>query len=194
MSFNFVINMLRLLFVCLFTPTVMATAIDVSLSNETAYVEFLFQDDTRIGVGGADLGVGVLFNENDDVLFAFEALVTGSTGEQPLQLGAGVKLFTALLEKPGDDTSSGVAIGGRINYLLPAKKPMSIYSELFYAPEVTSFGDNEDYLEFSLGYNLEISPSVYGYVGYRLIQTKIDDINDDFELDDNIHLGLRLKF
>jgi hypothetical protein len=93
-----------------------ARGLDIGLGNETAQITYLFESSGQIGIGGTDLGVGLLFNENDDMVFNGGILVTGSSlGEsRAFQAGVGVKGFAGSLDVEGDeDTVSAIGIGGK---------------------------------------------------------------------------------
>ena len=49
------------------TTNVLSAGLDLKLSSETAEVTFLTQNAT-FGYGGADIGIGLFINENDDFL------------------------------------------------------------------------------------------------------------------------------
>ncbi|MGD2055158.1 MAG: hypothetical protein PVG45_13740, partial [Gammaproteobacteria bacterium] len=60
---------------------VSSAGLDLKLSSETAEVTFLTENAT-FGYGGADIGIGLFINENDDFLVNGSILVSGSgTGD-----------------------------------------------------------------------------------------------------------------
>jgi hypothetical protein len=70
---------------------------------------------------------------------------------------------------------------------------MGIVLEGFYAPDITSFGGTESVGEVSLRYEVQVVPNTLGYVGYRKLDVGLDG-HSDVELDDNVHMGIRLIF
>ena len=188
---------LALVTVCIFTGSAAyAEGLDISLGSDTAQIVYLFDSDAQIGIGGSDLGVGVFFNENDDYLLNGSIVVTGnSTGRnRALQLGAGAKLYAGELDIPQEDTVGAVAIGGKVSYVFPSSTPMAITGEIFYAPDITSFGDNENLTEFNIHFDIEIAPTTRFYIGYRNLEVELTDSNVDYELDDSGHVGVRFSF
>jgi hypothetical protein len=173
-----------------------AAGLDISLGNETAQFVYMFDSDSQIGIGGADVGAGVFFNDGDDYLLNFSVLVMGhSVGRnRALQLGAGVKAYAGELDIPVQETVGAVALGGKVSYIFPASMPMALSAELFYAPDVTSFGDNESLTEFLLRLEIEVAPTTRFYVGYRNLETEFENSGIDYELDDNGHVGVRFSF
>lgn len=173
-----------------------AAGLDISLGNETAQFVYMFDSDSQIGIGGADLGAGVFFNEQDDYLFNFSVLVMGHSAgrNRALQFGAGAKAYAGELDIPVQDSVGAVAVGGKISYIFPASMPMALSAELFYAPDITSFGDNESLTEFLLRLEVEVAPTTRFYVGYRSLETEFENTNIEYELDDNGHVGIRFSF
>ena len=93
---------------------------------------------------------------------------------------------------PRDDIFA-LAIGGRIQYTIPGTMPMAIYLSAYYAPEITSFSDVDELVDYQFGFQIEALPQTIAFIGIR--QLEISDGNSDYELDDdNIHFGVRLTF
>ena len=176
------------------STTVHATGLDISLSDDTASIVYL-TDSSSFGYGGADVGYGVFFNENDDFILNANFLVIGkpATSEQPLQLGVGAKAYLGEFDRSNLDLGA-LAIGGQIRYIIPSSlAPMAVTLEGYYAPKVTSFGDAENVTEVLLRYEFEIVPSTRAYIGYRNLEADFDVV-DNVEFDDEVHLGIRFNF
>ncbi len=62
---------------------VLSAGLDLKLSSETAEVTFLTQSAT-FGYGGADIGIGLFINENDDFLVNGSIVVSGSGLDMPV--------------------------------------------------------------------------------------------------------------
>lgn len=173
-----------------------AAGLDLSLGNKTAEFVYLFDSGSQIGIGGADLGAGIFFNEQDDYLLNFSALVMGHAAgrNRALQLGAGAKVYAGELDVPVQDSVGAVGVGGKISYIFPASMPMALSAEMFYAPDITSFGDNERLTEFLIRLELEVAPTTRFYVGYRSLETEFENTDIEYELDDHAHVGVRFSF
>ena len=129
---------------CLMTvPVASANDFEAALSKETA--EFTFRSDSSlIGWGGADLGLGLFYNDDDDYIFQGSLMQMRQASEDtPLTFGVGVKTYLGTLDDPDQDVLS-FAIGGEIRYTIPGTMPMAVYFRGFYGPEITSFGDTEE--------------------------------------------------
>jgi len=71
---------------------------------------------------------------------------------------------------------------------------MAVYGRAYYAPDITSFGDTEEVIDYTLGFQIEALPQTVAFVGLRHFEVGLDS-GDDYELDDdNIHIGVRLTF
>ena len=182
---------------------VLSAGLDLKLSSETAEVTFLTQNAT-FGYGGADIGIGLFINENDDFLVNGSIVVSGSgTGDvRALHFGVGGKAYAGRLDfsstVPGassqDNPSGGaIAVGGHLRYVFPSSTPIAILAEGFWAPSVTSFSDFDGLIEYRFALELEVTPSARAYIGYRVLEVELDT-GFKYKLDDNAHIGVRFAF
>ena len=178
----------------------LAAGLDLKLSSETAEVTFLTQSAT-FGYGGADIGIGLFINENDDFLVNGSIIVSGSgTGDvRALHFGVGGKAYAGRLDfstnNPNSENPSGgaIAIGGNLRYVFPSSTPFAILVEGFWAPSVTSFSDFDRLVEYRAALELEVTPSARAYIGYRKLEVELDT-GLKYVLDDNAHIGVRFAF
>jgi NADPH-dependent 2,4-dienoyl-CoA reductase/sulfur reductase-like enzyme len=174
-----------------------ARGLDITIGNEAAQITYLYESYGQIGIGGTDLGMGLFFNENDDVILNGGVLVTGNSLGQnrAFQAGVGVKAFAGVLDVDTDeDTVSAICIGGKMAYILPSRTPLSISLEAYVAPRVTAFGDNERVAEAVFRFEVEIAPTTRFFVGYRALEVEFENAPGEYEIDDSSHLGIRFSF
>ena len=178
----------------LFTGQAYAVGIDLKLGNETAEILYLTESST-FGYGGADMGMGFFFNENDDLMFSTQAIVTGNSAsnENALQFGVGIKLIFASLDKPNKNVGA-LGFAGQIRYVIPSSTPVAFLLEGAIAPQATSFGSAEQYIEYRAAVELEVTPSARAYIGYRSIEVDLEQFGSSIEIDDEVHLGVRIEF
>ena len=103
-----------------------AGAIDLKLNSEVVELVYLTENAT-FGYGGADIGAGILSNENNDVFVNGSILVSGSgTGDvRALHYGVGGKIYAGRLKlEPDNLDGGGVAIGAMVRYVFPASTPL----------------------------------------------------------------------
>jgi hypothetical protein len=170
-----------------------ANDFEAALSTETA--QFTFRSDSSlIGWGGADLALGLFYND-DDSLIAQGSLMQmrPASEETPLTFGVGVQAYAGSVDN-NDDNVVAFAVGGEIRYTIPGTMPMAVYGRGFYAPKITSFADAEEVTDFTVGFQIEVMPQTIAFVGVRHLEFGIEDKNDYKADDNNIHVGVRLTF
>ena len=176
---------------------VKAAGIDLRLSDESGELFYLYQTAT-FGYGGADVGIGVFFNDYDDLMASFSWTVSGSGvgNARALQYGVSIKAYGAMIEQRNQSDLSGGALGlgGLIRYVIPSATPVAFLAEGYMAPKVTSFGDADGFTEFRVAGEVEITPSAKAYVGFRHLEMEPANGTQEIEMDDNVHIGVRLSF
>ena len=172
---------------------VQARGLDLRLANEVAAVQYLTTSST-FGYGGADVGIGFMFNDANDSMFSADAMVSGNGAgnNRALKMGVGLKAVGAYI-KTLDDTMGAIAIGGQIRYVIPSSAPIAIMGEAFIAPKIVSFSGTEQYTEFRVALELEVTPSARAYAGFRNVTFDVGN-GIDMELDDSAHVGVRISF
>ncbi|MGM0564071.1 MAG: YfaZ family outer membrane protein [Pseudomonadota bacterium] len=180
-----------------------AAGIDASLSDESAYFNFLF-DSSRVVQGGADISLGFFYNDKEEQGVEYDAfmgtgefMVTGNMkgSQKRVTVGAGAKAYLGTVDDISDTDISAAAVGAKVAYIIPNEStPMSLYLKAFVAPGITSFGDTDQMHEWTVGFDAELAPSARGYIGYREIETEFEKYNGDVELDDNFHVGIAITF
>ena len=113
--------------------------------------------------------------------------------DNPLTFGVGVKSYLGVLDDIDQDVFA-VGIGGEVRYTIPGTMPMAVYLRGSYAPEITSFLDVEEVIDYQLGFQIEILPQTMAFVGVRHLEFDTDDEGSYDADDDNIHFGVRLTF
>jgi hypothetical protein len=191
---------MKSLFFCCFASliflipaTSQANDFEAAVSSETA--QFTFRSDSSlIGWGGAELGLGLFYNEADDFVGQLSLMQRRqATKNNPLTLGVGARLYLGDLDDL-DQGVAAVAIGGEIRYTIPGVMPMALYLAGHYAPKITSFSDTDEVVDLNLGFQIEILPQTTAFVGYRSLEVDVDR-KSGYELDDDrIHVGVRFTF
>ena len=172
---------------------VSANGLDLRLSSDAAELTLL-TDSSTFGYGGADVGVGIVFDDNDNVIFNSSIVVSGSSvgNIKALHFGVGVKAYAGTLDVV-NDTGGALAIGAVGRYVFPGVTPLAILVEAFVAPSVSSLGDFDGITEFRVGLEAEVTPSARAYVGYRNFDVDTS-AGLEFEIDDTVNFGVRFSF
>ncbi len=189
-------KLIRLICLSLSCIAAMSTAsandFEALLSKETA--QFTFRSDSSlIGWGGSDLGLGLFYNDESDFILQASLLqMRQASEENPLTFGVGVKAYLGQLDKPDADVFA-FGIGGQVRYTIAGTMPMAVYVEGYYAPDITSFGDTEAVLDYTIGFQIEALPQTVAFIGIRHLEIEGDGGDYDAD-DDNLHFGVRLTF
>ncbi|MFK7861931.1 MAG: YfaZ family outer membrane protein [Granulosicoccus sp.] len=188
-----------------------AGGLDLSLSNETANLTYLFSNDPLNRDrepnldGGSELAVGLFINEAGDNMVHTTLLARGyrRSSISQYQVSAGMRLVGGDISVPNvdantvsDDESVGaLALGFQAGMMLPSGNynPVDLTIEGFYAPSITSFGDAERYGEVAVRLQIEVMTRARAYIGYRRIRFDTDDF-DNVTLDRSAHFGLSISF
>ena len=175
--------------------TAHAGAIDFRIGSSVAELSYLTQT-ASFGYGGADIGFGLLGNDNNDFLLNASMLVSGnSTGDvKGLHFGVGLKAYGGTLDDPkNNQNGAAVAISAKVRYVIPGTVPLAVLGEVAFAPDITSFSDFNGVNEYRVGLEYEVTPSARAYVGYRKLEVRSND-RPNHDVDNSAHIGVRFEF
>ncbi|HUR41240.1 MAG TPA: YfaZ family outer membrane protein [Verrucomicrobiae bacterium] len=177
-----------------------AEGIDINLSDQAlraAYAGSLTDLFPRVG---GQWDAGVLLGEEEQRNFTgvhAGMLVTGDAGAARANVVAGLggRLAFVLTDAPtaGDVNGGALALGGSIDARLPAFNRLGFIAYVYGAPNASSFGDLEGYLEYAGGIDYQVLQAASLYLGYRQLKIDVKDVGN-FTVDNGWHLGLRLSF
>jgi len=167
-----------------------ADALDLNLHNDAFRAIY----SRPIGASkGLDLDVGYLYAKNPaqtDHLLHAGLQVAGQNwskqGNFDIGLGGRVVYVDT---KPGN--SANIAFGGHVRFS-PIHR-LGIGGSAYYAPKITSFLDSEQYVEWNLAVDYQLLTKAFVYAGYRRVEVDIKN-KSTYQVDDNLHLGMRLMF
>ena len=130
-----------------------ASTAAISLTNETA------KADVNLTLGAFGVNGGIIHDteENSSVAHA-GVTIEDRSGSGPLQSGVGIRVFAvdADVDNDDDEISGAVAVGGWYRYTLPEANRLSIYSSVYYSPEVLAFSNLHHM--YSYDFRFEYSP------------------------------------
>jgi hypothetical protein len=146
-----------------------------------------------IGLGAGNLAGEVFTNEQDDVIGAVGLEFAGTpAGTSSVVLSAGPKVYGGTLDFV-DDNFLAVAVGGKASAAVNAEQSMYLTGQFFYAPEIVSFGEAEKVMDLTLRLESEFVQNLTGFLGYRVFEVDLDN-NTEYELDEDVHVGVRYSF
>lgn len=172
----------------------MADTLDLNLRNSSAQVQY----STPMGkdaLGKTELHFGALYadsNNSNNTLGDLGILVRDEVGGKAPGFSVGVGVKGLVAHTQGTD-ESGLAIGGLVRYSPPGLTRMGIVGKLYFAPDITTFGDANRYGETGVWIEYEIIPKAAAYVGYRNIQFNLNS-GSQVRVDEGGYIGVRMSF
>jgi hypothetical protein len=188
-------GLLGALLMCGASGAAQAEIFDLSV-GDNSFRAALYGPLSRIGgqsEGQYDVGVIVRPKREDDLLIVHAgALLTGDTGMRNFELAAGLGVRAVYI---GRDRDSGgaVAPGGQLEARFPGYERIGFSIYGYYAPEVLSFGEFDEYYEVGVGVDYQVLKTASVYLGYRNVNVEIED-GPKVTADNGLHVGLRLEF
>lgn len=182
---------LSLLTIC---TTVMADTIDLNLRNSSAQ----FQYSSAMGrdaLGKTEFHVGALYsdsNNSHNTLGDFGLMVKDEVGDKAPGFSVGVGIKGLVAHTQGTNESA-VALGGMIRYSPPGLSRMGIVGQLYFSPNITTFGDANRYEEASALLEYVVIPNAAAYIGYRNIQFGFEN-GPNATVDQGAFVGVRMSF
>lgn len=170
--------------------------IELELTGDSIEGRFLTDADV-IGLGGNQLGVGLLLSEDRDTVASGQILAPGLLqGFVPdfVTLSLGAKAFIALLAEPDDDVAA-IAPGAKARVGLPFLEnvPIAGVGEIFFAPDILSFGESEEVIDFSGRLEVQFLERTTGFVGFRVLNFERKGGGED-TIVDSLMGGVRFTF
>ena len=131
--------------------------------------------------------------EKIDPYYELNFLMMRPIGNMGMSLGLGAKLnYTSITGQ----SFSSLPLGLEFAYKLPVKDfvPMTLAGSLYYAPQVLSFSDAKNYLEYRIWFDVEIIDNGAITLGYRNLNTNYDGGRGDFTYNSSAYIGFKIKF
>lgn len=177
-----------------FASTAIADTIDLNLRNSSAQVQYSSAMG-RNALGKSELHFGALYSDADNANNTYGDLgiaVKDEIGSKAPGFSAGIGI-KALASHTQGTTESAVAIGGLIAYSPPSLTRMSLVGQLYFAPNITTFGDANRYGEALAQLEFEVIPNAAAYIGYRKIQFDLNS-GSNATVDEGAYIGVRMSF
>lgn len=166
-----------------------ADSLDLNLHDDALRITYA----TDAFHEGLDLDMGYLYakKRNQSGHVAHMGLQVGGknwSDQGEFDVGLGGRLVYT-------DTRNGdganLALGGTVRFT--PFHLVGFNAALFYAPNITSFLDSERYKEWSVSVDYQLLARGFVYLGYRNVETRIENLGTH-EIDDSLHLGMKLMF
>jgi hypothetical protein len=169
-----------------------AEHVDINLSDEVLRAVYAGNLTGRMN-GIYEFG-GMLGERRDERFEEAHAglLVTGDAGARKANVNAGLggRVFAVHADELD---GAGLALGGMFEARLPSFNRIGVVGYAYGAPEASTFGDIEGFLEYAVALDYQVLQGASIYVGYRQLKVDVEDYGT-FTVDTGYHLGLHLSF
>jgi hypothetical protein len=85
-------------------------------------------------------------------------------------------------------------LGAQVRYELPAERRVAFAGEVYYAPEIITFGDAKQYQQYGARAEFSVSPQMQVYAGYRKTVFTLKVSGRDAVVINGPHIGVQLSF
>jgi hypothetical protein len=168
--------------------------VEIGISGDTIEGRYL-TDGGMVGLDRSSLALGLFFSTDRDLIAQGQLMAPGLLqGMVPsfLKLSVGGKAHFAFLADP-DDEVFDLAPGAEARLSLPFDTPMAIVGNVFYAPDILTFGDADDVWDVNVRYEVQFLQHTTGFVGYRFLNFDREEGGDD-SIVNSFQFGLRFAF
>lgn len=172
-----------------------AEVFDAAVSEDTLRIAVNGPLSRLFAVNKGEYSVGGVGGDIEDFshdrFFAVHGglLLTGEAGPN-LDAGLGARMQFVDAESA---EGGALALGGQVRLKLLQADRLRFNVSLWYGPDASSFGDFDEFTEFSASVGYEVLRDAELYLGYRQIEVGIDK-GPDVDLEDGAHVGIRLQF
>ncbi|WP_404363789.1 YfaZ family outer membrane protein [Marinobacter sp.] len=167
-----------------------AADVDLSLTNESVKGQVNFFDNRS----EIQVGTGYTYHEGSRHLLNVDFHAQGRTalGNLPATAGIGVKALG--WDDDNDYDGGALGLGGFGTVNLPNVPGLSLHGALHYAPSILSFGDSEDMTSVELRASYRVIRNAEVFAGYRYLNTDLEDVKGDINLDEGVLAGIKIFF
>ena len=174
--------------------TAMADTIDLNLRNSSAQVQYS-SPMGRAALGKTEVHFGALYSDAHNANNTYAdvgVVVKDEVGSKApgWSVGVGIKGLAAHTEGTNEQ---GVALGGLVSYAPPTLPRMSLVGQLYFAPNITTFGAANRYGEAVAQLEFEVIPNAAAYIGYRNIKFDLNN-GSSATVDEGAYIGVRMSF
>lgn len=139
------------------------------------------------------------FIKNDNGFYELNFLMQKEISRSGLTLGLGVKANYTKADSAGKDYDFvSIPLGVEAGYKLPVNSIVPLYlgGSVYYAPEVLSMNDADNFLEYRANFDIEVIENGRITVGYRSIDTNYDihGTTKNINYNRSAYVGFKFQF
>ncbi|WP_339803026.1 YfaZ family outer membrane protein [uncultured Marinobacter sp.] len=166
-----------------------AADFDLSLTNDSVKGQVNFFDSRS----DLQLGAGYTYHEGRRHLVNADFHAQGRTALGNLPTTAGIG-FRGLVWDQSQADGGAVGLGGFATINLPTVPGLSFTGSAHYAPSILSFGDSDDLTNIEARVNYRVIRNAEIFAGYRYINTDLENVRGDINLDEGVLVGMKIFF
>lgn len=128
-------------------------------------------------------------NVSLDPFYELNFLMMRDIGNSGMRVGMGVKLNYT-------NKYATLPLGLEMEYKIPSSRVIPIYINgvFYYAPQVLSFHDAKDFLEYRVSVDIELIENGRITLGYRNLDTDYDVPSGSFNYNESWYIGFKIGF
>jgi hypothetical protein len=177
------------------STTAFADTVDITLRDSSA--QFQYKSSMgRDALGKTEFHAGVLYVNKHNMMGDFGLMVKDELGGNApgFSVGIGLKGLVAQVTKNlTENNISALALGGVARYSPPEAHRLGIVGEVYFSPNIVTFGSADRYVESGVRAEFEVIPQAIVYLGYRRIGFGLKG-QPYAILDEGANVGVRISF
>lgn len=186
---SFKIKHLAPLATLLAVGAVNAHTLDLAINDDAVGFDFT----TQIPKSELNLGAGLLHHQDLGDAFYGSLFVADNVNKQSAILaGIGARYYFIDADEIDQD-GTALGIGGFMNWDVPGVPNLSLRGDLYYAPDVLSFGEVEKFVDFSGRVQYRLIEQAWVYLGYRRAKVSPEEGNNQ-NIDEGAMIGVMVWF
>jgi len=168
---------------------VQAHTFDLAINQDAVALDFT----TQIPKSELNVGGGLLHHDDNGDAYYLSAFVADNVNKQNgILAGVGARYYFIDADEIDQD-GTALGLGGFVNWDIPGVPNLSLRGELYYAPDVLSFGEIETYADGSIRLQYRLIEQAWVHGGYRRSKVSPEE-GRDTNIDEGGFVGILVWF
>ncbi len=169
--------------------TAQAHTLELAINRDAVALDFTSQiPKSALNVGG-----GLLHHDDNGDAFYASAFVADNVNKQNgILAGVGARYYFVDADEIDQD-GTALALGGFLDWDIPGVPNLSLRGDLYYAPDVLSFGEIETYVDGSIRLQYRLIEQAWIHGGYRRAKASPEE-GHDVNIDEGGFFGILVWF
>lgn len=151
-----------------------ADTLDLAISNDAISLDFT----TQIRKSELNVGAGALHHkDNGDILYGSLFVADNVNKHSGILAGLGGRFYFIDADQTDED-GTALGLGGFVNWDIPTVPNLSLRGDLYYAPNMLTFGEFDSFYDFSARIQYRIIERAWVHAGYRRAEVGPKDGRD----------------